>query len=241
MNKQGSAAIVLGLVCLLLSLAIVVQMKTIKSTIQETDPTFRENELRDEVLKWKEKYDHSYANLEKAEEELEKERKNALKNDTSSNEKEEKLKINNTYLGLTDVSGKGVVITLTDNQSITSDSAVNISDYLIHDIDLISVINELKNAGAEAISINGQRIVPTSYITCIGNVTKINGQRIGAPFVIEAIGLQEMLYDNLKRPGGYLDDLKNKWGIGTDIKKHNNLMIEKYSGVLSYKYLKEAK
>lgn len=241
MNKKH-AMIVLGVMCMLLCLGIVVQIKTIKSTIQETDPTFRENELRDEVLKWKEKYDVSYENLQKAEKELEQERSKALEDDESATQKEEELKINNTYLGLTDVSGKGITITLTDNQNVTTETAVgNISDYVIHDIDLMSIINELKNAGAEAISINEQRIVPTSSIVCIGNVTKINGERIGAPFVIKAIGVQDMLYENLKRPGGYLDELKNRYGIGVEVKKSNNILISKYTGVLSFEYMKEVK
>lgn len=241
MNKKH-AAIVLGVMCMLLCLGIVVQLKTIKSTVQETDPTFRENELRDEVLKWKEKYDTSYESLQKAEKELEQERSKALENDDSATQKEEELKLNNTYLGLTDVSGKGITITLTDNQTVTTDTAVgDISDYVIHDIDLMSIINELKNAGAEAISINEQRIVPTSSIVCIGNVTKINEERIGAPFVIKAIGVQDMLYENLKRPGGYLDELENRYGIGVDVKKSNNILISKYTGVLSFEYMKEVK
>lgn len=238
--NQKHAAIVLGLMCLLLALAIVIQIKTVRTSLQEIDPTFRENELRDEVLKWKEKYDNSFSSLEKAEKELEKQRTNAVKNDESSTQKEEELKTNNTYLGLTDVSGKGVIITLRDNQSVTSDTATdNIRNYIIHDLDILQILNELKNAGAEAISINDQRMIPTSSITCIGNVVKINGEKIGAPFIIKAIGTQETLYENLKRPGGILDQLDG-W-ITTDIKKANNLVITKYNGVLSYKYLKEAK
>lgn len=238
-NKKH-AAIVLGVMCLLLACAIVIQVKTVKSTVQETDPTFRENELRDEVLRWKEKYDNSYAELQEAEKTLEEERSKALENDDSSAQKEEELKVNNTYLGLTDVSGKGITITLTDNQTVTTTTAVgNISDYVIHDIDLMSIINELKNAGAEAISINEQRIVPTSSIVCIGNVARINGERIGAPFVIKAIGMQDMLYENLERPGGYLDELENRYGIGVEVKKDNNVVIAKYTGVLSFEYMKE--
>ena len=63
----------------------------------------------------------------------------------------------------------------------------------LHDIDVLSVVNELINAGAEAISINDQRWVANTAISCRGNTIDINGERIGAPFVIKAIGLPEYL------------------------------------------------
>lgn len=242
MDKR-KVSIALGTVCLILTLCIVVQLKTIKNTIQITDPTFAENELRDEVLKWKEKYDNCYNDLEKAEKELEKQREKATQNDSSAVEKEEEIKLGNTYLGFTDVTAKGIVITLRDNQSVTSESIGafdNISNYVVHDIDILCIVNELKNAGAEAISINEQRIVPTTSITCAGNVAQINGEKVGAPFVIKAIGIPESLYDALARPGGYIEVLKSD-GIITKIEKQNNIQIPKYNGVLNYKYIKEEK
>ena len=111
---------------------------------------------------------------------------------------------------------------------------MNASDLVVHDADVLSVINELKNAGAEAISINDQRIVPTSSIVCGGNIIEINGEKVGAPFIIKAIGLPEQL-SALTRPGGYLEILKNA-SIEVSLKKSNNITIPKYTGVISYKY-----
>lgn len=242
MNKK-KISIVLGVVCFVLAFAVVVQIKTVKNSILISDPTFAEDGLRDEVLKWKERYDNCYAELERADKELEEQRTKASQNDGNATQKEEALKIGNTYLGLTDVTGKGVTITLRDNQTVTSESISatdNLSDYNIHDIDILSIINELKNAGAEAISLNDQRIIPTTSIVCAGNIVQMNGQKVGAPFIIKAIGSQDTLYENLNRPGGYLDNLKS-WGITADMKKVNNLTVSKYSGVINYKYLKEVK
>lgn len=243
MDKK-KVSIILGIVCIFLTFAIVVQMNTVKKTISTTDPTFTENELRDEVLKWKEKYDDCFSDLGKAEIRLEEVRSKATQNDTSMQDKQEELKIDKAYLGLTDVSGKGITITLKDSQTVTSETiglGENLSEYIIHDIDILGIINELKNIGAEAISINDQRWIPTSSVICTGAVAQINGEKIGAPFVIKAIGLQDAMYENLKRPGGYVAALQDD-GIEVDIKKSNaNMTISKYNGVINFKYAKTIK
>ena len=99
------------------------------------------------------------------------------------------------------------------------------------------MINELKNAGAEAISINGQRIVSNTAITCDGNVIRINNQKIGAPYVIQAIGYPEYLESGLNLPGGLIQYL-NRDGVITKVEKSNNITIPKYTGTITYEYAK---
>lgn len=243
MNRT-KVSIVLGIVCLLLTLAIVVQIRTISSSISVSDPTYVDDGLRDEVLKLKEKYEEKYKELENAELELEKKRAEATENDEASIEKENELKVGEAILGTSEVSGKGVVITVNDNQTISTESlgaSEDASMYIVHYDDLLNIVNELKNAGAEAISVNDQRIISTSTFECAGNIIRINGQRVGAPFTIKAIGNQDDLYYALSRVGGYLDIL-NSWKLITDIKKPTtNITIVKYNGVLKPKYMKEAK
>jgi len=111
---------------------------------------------------------------------------------------------------------------------------VNTSDLLVHDGDLIQVINELFNAGAEAISINGQRIVSTTSIECDGNVVKVNGTKIGTPFEITAIGYPEQLA-GISRPGGYLEILESR-GVIINLTKQNSVKVPKYAGTLKYNY-----
>ena len=207
----------------------------------ETNVNSEENELRDEVLRWKEKADNASQELTKVEKELEKQREKATKNDETSKDSEKEIKVGNTVLGLTDATGEGVEITLKDNQNVTSETATNdMSYYVVHDIDILSVVNELKNAGAEAISINGERLINTTSITCAGNVAQINGEKVGAPFIIKAIGNSETLYEALNRPGGYIE-LLNESGIVSNIKKSNNITIEKYNGTINFNYLKDVK
>lgn len=231
-------SVVLGVMCFALTLGIFIQIRTVKNSNSTVSNNYEENNLRAEVLRYKEKYDNKYKELEKAEEELEKERQNATKDNSELEQKEEEITLGNKIIGLTDVTGPGVIVTLSDSKKDTN-SVLNPSLLLVHDVDVLSVINELKNAGAEAISINDQRLVPTSSISCGGNIININEEKVGAPFIIKAIGLPEQLAA-LSRQGGYLEILKG-YSIGAELKKSNNITIPKYTGVITYKYAQETK
>lgn len=235
MNKK-LISLLLGTMCLLLTLGISIQIKTIDNMSNKSiTKTATENELRDRVLKEKEKYDNAYNKIEKLEKELEELRTNAAQNSEQSQELQDKLEKYNDLLGYTELKGKGVVVTLDDGKSEAINQKIA-TDYIVHDGDIIQVINDLKNAGADAISINGQRVVNTSALSCIGNVVKINDEKIGAPFVIQAIGKPEMLYSALNMPGGYLDILKRA-GVSVDLQKSNNIIVPKYDGVYNYTYM----
>lgn len=230
-------SIVLGIMCFALTFGIFLQIKTVENSNLQVSQNYEENNLRAEVLKFKEKYDNKLKDLEKAEEELEKERESATKNNSELEDAEIQIKKANKMIGVSEVKGPGVIVTLQDSKANTA-NVLNISDLLVHDLDVLSVINELKNAGAEAISINDQRIISTSAISCEGNVININGEKVGAPFIIKAIGLPESL-DALSRPGGYLSLLKG-YGIEVDLKKSNDITIPKYTGKIEFKYGKNA-
>lgn len=235
--SKNKIAITLGIMCMLLTMAIAIQIRTTKSNSLTVGQTLKENSLRDEVLKWKEKYDNKYKELEIAKKQLEKERQQSTSSDETSIKKQEELKNINAYLGLADVEGEGIIITVKDN---VTTSRIGTSEDVVHDADLRELVNELKNAGAEAISVNDQRITPYTAINCIGTVVQVNDERIGVPFVIKAIGNQERLWGALTRPGGYVEILESD-GINIEIRKMNNVQIGKYTGVLNYKNIENAK
>lgn len=167
---RNKIAITLGIVCIILTIAICVQVNTIRNSNTTVAQTFAEDNLRDEVLKWKEKYDDIAEELDKAEKKLTKIREESTQNDTISSEKEEQITLNNNLLGMTNLVGRGIEMTLTDDPNATRETISiydDIARHIVHDADLRAIVNELKNAGAEAISINGQRIVNTTAITCI--------------------------------------------------------------------------
>lgn len=238
MNKK-LIGLILGVMCLILTCGICIQVKTVNSANSPLSTSSTENDLRDQVLKAKEKYDNKYNDLEKITNELEQERKNVTENNSELTSLEEQINQANKALGLTEVIGTGVIVTLKDNDTLNSNSNIDLSNSIVHDVDIIAIVNELKNAGAEAISINDHRVVPTTSISCDGNVIKINGEKVGAPFEIKAIGLPEQLAA-LKRPGGYLD-LLDGWGVITEFKKVNTVTIPKYTGVIDFKYAQNVK
>ena len=235
MQNKKVVALVLGIMCFALTAGICIQVRTVSGTNSTVSNNYEENNLRAEVLRYKERYDNKVDDLEDAEAELEKERESATQNDTALKEKEQEITQGNKIIGLSEVTGSGVVVTLGDSKKDAS-SSLDPSLLLVHDTDVLSVINELKNAGAEAISINDQRIIPTTGIICGGNIIDINGEKVGAPFEIKAIGLPEQLAA-LDRPGGYLDILRD-YSIEVKLEKSNNITIPKYTGTITYQYAK---
>ena len=174
--QEKKIAALLGIMCFLLTVGICIQMRTVTSTASRMGRTYAENELRDSVLKWKEKYDLAYDNLETKESKLEKLRESASKSSETSENVKTDLGKNNMALGLTEVIGKGITITLKDAE--VAINKLDLSSSLVHYSDLIEVANALKNAGAEAISINGERIVNNTYIVDIvgESIIKINSK-----------------------------------------------------------------
>ena len=235
MQNKKVVAIVLGIMCFALTAGICVQVRTVNNTNSTVSNDYEENNLRAEVLRYKERYDNKVKDLSNAEAELEKERESATQNDSDLQQKEQEITEGNKIIGLTEVTGPGVIVTLGDSKKDAS-SSLDPSMLLVHDTDVLSVINELKNAGAEAISINDQRIIPTTGIICGGNIIDINGEKVGAPFEIKAIGLPEQLAA-LERPGGYLALLKD-YSIEVKLEKSNNITIPKYTGTINYQYAK---
>lgn len=235
--KKKSISLVLGLMCLVLTCGIVVQIKTVNGTGTTVSTNAKENELRDAVLKAKEKYDNLYEELEHMEEQLEIERTNSTQNNTELEQLENEIKEGNKILGLSEVTGNGIVITVDDSKTLNWYDDLN--SLVVHDTDLINIVNALKSTGAEAISINDQRIVTTSAIECDGNVVLINGEKIAAPFVIKAIGFPESLM-GVNMIGGYVYYLKYERFLEVKIETSDSLKqkitIPKYTGVIKFEY-----
>ena len=235
MTNKKAIALVLGIMCFALTTGICIQIKTVKSTNSASSQNYEENNLRAEVLKYKEKYDNLLKETEKVDAQLQEQIESATKNNSELEEAKNQINEGNKTIGLAEVTGPGVIITVADSE-IDSNSVVDATDFIIHDTDILKIVNELKNAGAEAISINNQRVILTTPIICGGNIININGERIGSPFEIKAIGSPEALA-NLSRPGGWLSKLEKRGIKVSAIKKSNSITIPKYSGVLNFKYI----
>lgn len=164
---------------------------------------------------------------------LKKEKENQLykyKNEDISdiqNDINSKYKYFSLYSGHLKTSGPGIRILLFDNlndENIKFQYDMN-SD-VIHDNDVINIINDLKIAKAEAISINGHRLNSKTEIICGGPIIRINKYPIAMPFVIEAIGEPEILENAIKNKAtnGYIiEKVLNK---GLIVKKYDKIILE---------------
>ena len=135
---------------------------------------------------------------------------------------------------MTALVGEGVIITLHD-----SDKAAKLGEnenaYIIHDDDLLRVVNELRAAGAEAVSINGQRLTALSEIRCAGPTLSVNNVRSSAPFEICAIGDKKTLNNAITMRGGIVDTLA-VWKIKVEVETSDEIIIPPYEGVVPKSY-----
>lgn len=138
--------------------------------------------------------------------------------------------------GLSAVEGPGIVVTLNDSKQKTK-LGDNQNLYVVHDEDLLRVINELRAARAEAIAINDQRLISRSEIRCVGPTVTVNGKMFGPPFVISAIGDPQLLASALQLRGGVEDTLRY-WGIELNIEHVNNVRLPAYSGLVTTDFAK---
>lgn len=235
MNKR-TEIIILTIMCFVLSIAISVQIKTVNNNGTRTGSSQSESNLKAQVLRMKEKYEEEYKLLEGLTDELERVRQNVASSNSGLKELEDKIKKDNLLLGNTKVKGQGITITLNDGKPDLS-LFLDDKDVLVHDTNVLYVINELRNAGAEAISINDERVVNKTAISCDGNVIVVNGEKIGTPIIVSAIGYPAKLA-TLDRPGGTLENVFRIPGKIAELKKSNSVEIPKYTGVYSYKYAK---
>lgn len=220
-------SIIIGLMCFILVFTMFIQFNTIEQTDLANIATMRETELREELAKWNTRYEELYARYE--EEEIKKqEYQNSLGTDTeASNLIEKEFNQTNILLGLTDVTGPGIIVTLSNN------STKNIDAY-----DLLELVNELRLAGAEAISINDERIVAMSDIVDINySFIVVNGNRISSPYVVKAIGDQTYLESGLTaKEYGYMDNIIKGNGKTATLERADNIEIPKFTGKLEMNY-----
>ncbi len=206
-----------------------IQFKTVEKVNQTDIENMRESELREQISTWKSKYEEVNEKLADTNSKIEEYNSKIESNEESSELLDEELKKSKLILGTTDVTGDGVVITLTDKQ-----------EHPIEASDLVELINELRFAGAEAISINGVRIINMTDIVDIDTYILVKpSQRLVSPYIVKAIGNQTYLTSTLcLKDSGYIDRYNNS-GKSVKLEKQRNIKIPKYSEGIDIKYMKE--
>lgn len=223
---KTTMTIIVGVVCFILTLVMSMQFKVIYEADVAQIDGLRKVELETELASIKSKNRELSTNLDDVNTKIEEYIEASESNEKTEELVASELEYNSLIAGLTDVVGEGVIITIKDTEEC----------YISSD-DLILLINDLKEAGAEAISINGERIIGMSDIVYInGAFIKINGERILSPYVIKAIGNQSHLESILIGKGGYGDRLK-ELEYDISIEKYEEIKVEKYDKTLVTKYI----
>lgn len=221
--KQGQVA--LALVCVVLGIMLAVQFRTTQN-IRSTIPYQRVEDLSQRLRQAEKERDAALRQLQD------------LETSTLSESVSREAEQFRMAAGYVPMQGPGVVVTIDDSKRAMKPGE-NPNLYLIHDDDMLKVINELWAAGAEAISINEQRLVVGSEIRCAGPTISVNNARYSPPYEIRAIGDPKTLEASLKMRGGVIETLQF-WGIQATVKTQQTVKVPAYKGAHKYQYAKPA-
>lgn len=228
-KEQLVMGIIIGLVCIVLICVMFVQFKTVEETDITAIENMKEDELRTTLSEWKTKYEETYEKYEETIATIDEYNKKIESREEASELLDKELENSNLIVGNTDIYGEGIIVTLTDN-----------NNQVIVAEDLLELINELRYAGAEAISINDVRIINTTDIVEVGNtLIMVGGQRLSSPYVVKAIGNQAYLSSILSlKNSGFIDKYNNS-GKTVTLVANKKVEILKYNGETEIKYIKK--
>lgn len=230
-KNKWSLTIIIGIVAALLVTSILLQFKTVDETTNADVEGLRDTELKSQISSYKSKYNEVASQYQNNIAKIEEYTKSATTSTESTNLIKSEYQKSNELLGLTDVKGEGIIITLKD-----------VGENKYSSEDLRSLVNELKYAGAEAISINGNRIINLTDIVTLNEkfiIMDASRARLSSPYVIKAIGDRKYLSSTLNtKTTGFVDLMKSN-GLEVTIEESNKIDIDKYQGEIKSNYLKE--
>ena len=227
---KGKVTMTICVACTALSLTMIMftQFKTVDETDITAIETMRETELRSELASWKEKYEEIQTKLAEVDGKITEYRKELDENANSSTVLQEEVKEAETYLGYTSLQGQGIIVTLKDREQ----KVVNYSH-------ILQLVNELNAAGAEAISVNDERIVSMSEIVTVKDkIVTINERKVAGPFIVKAIGDKKYFESALSIKGGYMDLMKAA-EIDVTYTVEDNIVVPAFEGEQKFEYAKE--
>lgn len=225
-KEKKIITITIGIMSFVLACIMFMQFKVVNETDIAEIETMREEELQEALAQWKEKYEETYAKLEDTNSKIKEYKEKSESREETIKLVEKELAEANLILGKTNVVGNGIEVILTDNDE---------QAYSANDI--LTLINELRAAGAEAISINGERIINKTDIVDISNqYILVNSNKMSSPYVITAIGDENYLQSALNIKNGYVDS-KQKEGYTITVQRKNNIKINGYTKEINLKYI----
>jgi len=227
--KKGKLTIIItiSIMSIILASVMFAQFKVVNEVDVAQIEYMSEQELKQSLIEWKEKYETTVEKIKDTQNKIKEYDKKVQSNEEARELVKKELAEAKEIFGITSVEGDGIVVTLTDTDE-------RVYDYK----DLLGLINELRDAGAEAISINDERIVNTTDIVNIATrYINVSSNKVSSPYVVKAIGDKTYLKSAISIKNGYLD-LKEKDGYEITIQEKSNIKINKYSGKVDLRYIK---
>lgn len=206
---QKQWPISLTLICIILGLIIALQLRA-QENLNNTS-LYKKNDVIVKMIKNSEEENQSLqAGIQTVRDQINEYEKEATKGESHLKILKNQLDELKDVAGLTELEGSGVIVIMDDNKTSFKQLGGDPRWYIIHNTDLLRIINELWAYGAEAIAVNDQRIVMMSEVRCVGNTIMINAERLAPPFKIKAIGDPEKLRQGIEGNGqGILYELKS--------------------------------
>ena len=225
--KSGQMAI--GIVCVLLGFMLAVQVQTQRNLA--LDPSVvRIAELTSYVTSLEKERDILRAEVADLRERL----SEVIDGKSVISTLQTELEVARALAGMTDIRGPGVTVVMDDSKKPVKPGQ-DANAFIIHDDDILKLANELLASGAEAIAINGQRLVATTEVRCVGPTVSINNTRTAPPIVVHAIGDPKTLETGLKMRGGIAESL-TFWGINVNIRVEKEVVIPAFRGGFRFEY-----
>lgn len=229
-NMVWAMSAMLAVLGFLITLAWLTQEA--KSTrLGSLDPD-QASRIRGGTLDLQEEYSRILAEVTKLREDKTRFEKAAAKESGQAKLLNDSLQETKQYAGMTEVEGPGLTVTIEDN--LNNNGGFE-QDQIIHDVDVLRVVNELWNAGAEAIAVNGNRVSVGTNFRCAGSVMYVGNVRIASPVVVQAIGDPKTLLGGMNLPGGILSELKSA-GCPTKVESVKKMRLPAYAGPTNTKF-----
>lgn len=232
--KKYKYQLALALVCIVLGVMLSIQFKTVRTGIGPVSEN-RARELASQLKKVKEERDNLLSIKSDLEKKIREYEEQASTGSVSAKMLKSELDVARISAGLEDVEGPGIIVNLDDLKF-----SETVGFPLISHEDLLLLVNELNAAGAEAISINDERIISSTEIRLAGTHININTVEYAPPFIIKAIGEPKTLEGAIMMRDGIIEYIQ-KSDISATVTPSEKIKISRYNGVIEKKFAKVVK
>lgn len=232
---KGRFHVTLTLVCLVVGWLLALQIRS-TGNFTAVVPDLRTSEMRVLLMDALRQNEELERELDALQDELRALESAATKGEGALERLHRELENARMLAGIAEVEGRGLTVTINDSKR-TAQAAEDPALFIVHDEDLLKIVNVLRASGAEAISINGQRLLSTSEIHCAGPSISVNNVRIAAPFVITAIGDNAALESALRMRGGVIEAL-SYFGLEIEVKSHDRVSVPGFTRPLRFDWIR---